>query len=801
VPRDLETICLKCLEKEPWRRYGTAGELAEDLRRFLDGRPTLARHLGSVRRLMRWSRKRPAVAGLAASLVMAVLIGLGGVLWQWNEAVRQRTRADEKAQAAHFQTYRARLAAATAALQGYDVSDAQHQLDLAPKDLRSWEWDHLHSRLDQCSRVIQPRDGETHYLQYSPNGPRFVALKSEVYRILDMEGNASATFSWRALPRTHMIMCQRDGVAIITVDEHQVMRMLDDSLKVLLSSVEGHTRKPRQFAVSPDRSRLAIFWHRDKAPYPIDLYSTSAGKAVTRCLGHTEVVYCLDFSPDGSRLLSASEDGTARVWDARTGAIVLVLRGHERKVHRAMFSADGTRIVTASADGTVRQWDARTGKEVSPPFEGHAGEVYCAVYSPDGEWIASGGRDRTVRLWRASRSQAATVLLGHSAPVWNLAFTHDGRHLVTQSEDLVCRLWETSPQVGLPVLRGHGSYVYPVAVSPDRQWIASGSWDKEVRLWDASTGEACARLSHPDVVRTLAFSPDSERLVSGCDNEPALYVWNVSTGRLDRKIKGPGNSLNAVSFHPDGKRIAALDLSGKLSLIDTATGQEIGSTATSTPWIRGTLAFSPDGRWLAGTGENHQTIQLWDAQTLAHSACLSGHTAAVYSVSFSSDGRQLVSASADRSVRVWNVNTGECTAVLSGHTDEVFSAVFHPTGTRIASAGRDRVVWLWDVATGEEVARLSGHKDYVFSLAFGPNGRTLVSGSGDGTVRLWDTFPLADRFAARRQAESLRPEAERLVQRLLREKKDPAEVVKAIRDERSLDDGLRHAALRVVLGK
>src|SRR5262249_14553637 len=152
-PRDLETICMKCLEKEPRRRYASAGELVDDLRRFRAGEPTRARPLGPARRMMRWARRRPGTATLAASLVTVVLVGLGLVLWQWNEAIRQRT-------AAHFQTYRARVAAAIAALQGHDVTDARRQLDLAPEDLRVWEWQHLHGRLDESSRVIRPAESE-----------------------------------------------------------------------------------------------------------------------------------------------------------------------------------------------------------------------------------------------------------------------------------------------------------------------------------------------------------------------------------------------------------------------------------------------------------------------------------------------------------------------------------------------------------------------------------------------------------------------------------------------------------------
>ena len=151
-------------------------------------------------------------------------------------------------------------------------------------------------------------------------------------------------------------------------------------------------------------------------------------------------------------------------------------------------------------------------------------------------------------------------------------------------------------------------------------------------------------------------------------------------------------------------------------------------------------------------------------------------------------------------VRDADVPAAKCVAVLTGHTDEVFSAAFHPDGKRLASAGRDRAIWLWDLATGQEVARLEGHTNYVFSLVFSPDGRSLVSSSGDGTVRIWDTEAPAQRHRARREAEALRPEAERVVEALFREKhNNAAEVVAAVRADRSLSGPQRKAALRAVL--
>jgi WD40 repeat protein len=808
LPRDLEAITLHCLEKDSTRRYASALGLAEDLARFRGGIQVVARPVGAVARLARACRRRPLVALLLGLLTVSLAGGMAAVTWKWREANAHALEAIDEKREAQFQTYRARIAAAAAALSAHDVADAAGQLEAAPEELRNWEWRHLNSRLDDSSAAIALPAGEAG-LFGAPDRPCAWVMTSAGLRVTDLENGETTTLPISPKRGYHFTVAQTSrGLRIVAWVGKTAFDLLDKSGQLLCHvDMPGIIEHGDAF-MSPDGKRLACvtyegdwsrLWSR------LAVFDASSGKRTALCDSLRNSIWSVAFSPDGTRLASTYEDRMTRLWNSTTGALTATCRGHTSKVLGVAFSPDGTRLVTTSSDGTVRQWDYATGREVEPPYDRHSGEVLTAVYSPDGQWVASSGTDRTVRVWRATGRQDVAVLHGHTGTVTRLAFTPDGRRLGSLSEgtelnwpgDGTLRVWEVDPRATLPVLHGHISYVYPVAFSPDGRWIASGSWDGTVRLWDAATGEACATLPHPGVVRTLAYGPDGEWLVTGGDGDDRLRIWDVATAQLRKELPGLGPSIRSVVVSPDGARVAAstfdeAKIKADMIVCDVASGERLFSTPGAP------LTYSPDGHWLAGLDADAKTVVLRDALTHEVAVRFPGHENVVNAAAFSPDSRRLASCSLDRTVRVWDISTGAC-QVLRGHTDQVFAVAFHPDGTRLASAGRDQAIWLWDLARGEVVARLPGHAAYVWSLAFSPDGTTLASGSGDFTVRLWDTAPLRVRYQARREAEALRPEAERLVEHLWQQKKNPDEVVESLRADRALSPPLRQAALRAAL--
>jgi WD40 repeat protein len=293
--------------------------------------------------------------------------------------------------------------------------------------------------------------------------------------------------------------------------------------------------------------------------------------------GHASVVTSAAFSRDGSRIVTASEDSAARIWDTAGGREIAVLRGHENRVTSAAFSPDGSRIVTASWDRTARIWDAATAKELAV-LPGHERKVNSAAFSSDGSRIVTASEDKTARIWNTTSGKAIAVLRGHKHYATSAAFSPDGSRIITASFDKTVRIWDAATAKEIAVLRGSDSFMYSAAFSPDGSRVVT-SGDRTVRIWDAVTAKEIAVLSDGSTVYSAAFSPDGMRIVTASWDRTAR-IWDATSGKEIAGLHGPegGNVYSwlrsessgySAAFSPDGSRIVTASEDGTARIWDT----------------------------------------------------------------------------------------------------------------------------------------------------------------------------------------------------------------------------------------
>ena len=448
------------------------------------------------------------------------------------------------------------------------------------------------------------------------------------------------------------------------------------------------------------------------------------------------------YAVDGT-VLPEAEDALHRA--VQTSRIELTLRGHTDEVWGAVFSPDGTRIATASADGTAKIWDATTGKDLITLKGPVPGVVWHAMFSPDGKLLATAGQDGIARIWNVTTGEQVLGLAGHTADVLHIEFSPDGSRMATVSPDGTAKVWDALTGKELLTLdQGDDAEPYWVAFSPDSSRIAvantRGGFEGWVSIWDVVTGEILLALPDQNAyVNSVSFSPDGTQILTTSDDQ-TTRIWDANSGEELKTFYGQTINITNAAYSPDGTRIATAIGNSQVSILDAVTGRELLTLAGHSSDIR-TVAFSPDGKRIV-TASHDNTARVWNAGASQESLTLVNGPAILSQIgaklAYSPDGTQLAVAYSDPIAKVWDPTTGKLLFNLDGHVGAVVFIAYSFDGTRIATAAMDGTAKVWDAKTGKELLTFSDHKDVVAGVAFSPDGSRLATASFDKTAILWD---------------------------------------------------------------
>jgi len=775
APVDLETICLKCLEKEPARRYSTAQALAEELGRYLRDEPILSRPVGQTQKVWRWCHRKPALAGLGAGVILlflAIAIGLPLALYQINRA---RVNALAQRERAELNLYAADINLAERYLKEGRLGQVLDLLDrhtAGGSASPPWEWRHLRNQCRSEAEFVLDRLGTPCQLTRISADGRYLAGterfgKVHLWDLRTRRRIASVGDNW---PRgVGCVRLSSDGRFLAYHEQSP-----GQPAKAVVWDVEARTRyaelgDPNYLVAFPfgfvpgaseliagrlsaqDGSRNLVLWD-----FSTGRIKTSLTTGPTQSQpGDMKNKVNLAFTPDGSQSVNGDTDGRIVILNAKTLELVEAFQAHEQVITDAVLSPDGRVLATAQAyqGSTIQLWDFPTRQPLAI-LEGHTGEVLDLDFGADGRLLASASADQTVRIWDVVTRKEVRRFLGHKTGTMSVEFSPDGRRLYSADlEGMVCAFsFDGPPRPTGPFRRQ--LRLSTLSVSPDGSVLAGVGQDGSACLLEPASGGVLASFTGLGTNNTeMAFSGDGRWLFVAKESGE-IIVWDLERQRLIRRLGGvidtglleasrDGQWLVAIEspsrVSREHRMVVALDEPGRIHLWQTATWTERTwpETRNRAPARIHCIALSPNGRWLA-TGLDEGWVQVRELPTGLLERALQHGDEHTGDLAFSPDGQRLAALSWAGTVTVWEThNWRELVCLRPPHQPQALA--FSADSRRLALGSRHReVVKVWDTATWRELVTLEAEGGKPRELLFTPDDRWLLGLTRAGEILVWD---------------------------------------------------------------